>query len=84
MNISWASGGGHSVVFLGWHIDIDGNKHILYWASQKSTNGIGDQLVPLSRIRSVKIVRLTDPDRLFTFDPTQEVNRKVPGDTIDW
>jgi hypothetical protein len=84
MNISWASGGGHSVVFLGWHIDIDGNKHILYWASQKSTNGMGDQLVPLSRIRSVKIVRLTDPDRLFTFDPTQEVNRKVPGDTIDW
>jgi hypothetical protein len=45
---------------------------------------MGDQLVPLSRIRSVKIVRLTDPDRLFTFDPTQEVNRKVPGDTIDW
>ncbi|MEZ6193052.1 MAG: hypothetical protein R3C45_17405 [Phycisphaerales bacterium] len=84
MNISWTNGGGHSVVFLGWQIDTEGNKHVLYWASQKSTNGMGDQLVPLSRIRSVKIVRLTDPDRLFTFDPTQEVNPKVPGDTIDW
>ncbi len=84
MNISWTSGGGHSVVFLGWHEDAEGGKYLLYWSSQKGTNGMGDQLVSLERIRKVKIVRLTDPDRLFTFDPAQEVNHKVPGDPIDW
>jgi hypothetical protein len=84
MNISWTNGGGHSVVFLGWHKDAEGGKHLLYWSSQKGTNGMGDQLVSLDRIRKVKIVRLTDPDRLFTFDPAQEVSHKVPGDPIDW
>jgi hypothetical protein len=84
MNISWADGGGHSVVFLGWHKDEQGGKHLLYWSSQKATNGMGDQLVPLSRIRVVKIVRLTNPGGLFTFDPSQPVGRKVPGDNIDW
>lgn len=84
MNISWAKGGGHSVIFLGWHRDADGGKHLLYWSSQKGTHGMGDQLVPLSRIREVKVVRLTDPDKLFEFDPVQSVNRQVPGDPIDW
>ncbi len=84
MNISWTSGGGHSVIFLGWYQDAEGNKHLLYWSSQKSTNGMSDQLVPLTRIRKVKIVRLADPDRLFDFDPAQAVNQKVPGDTIGW
>lgn len=84
MNISWTNGGGHSVVFLGWHKDDEGGKHLLYWSSQKGTNGMGDQLVSLERIRKVKIVRLINPGRLFTFDPTQEVKDKVPGDSIDW
>lgn len=84
MNISWAKGGGHSVIFLGWHQDADGGKHLLYWSSQKNTDGMGDQLVPLSRIREVKVVRLTDPDKLFEFDPVQSVNRQVPGDPITW
>jgi hypothetical protein len=84
MNISWANGGGHSVVFLGWFKDDEGVKHLLYWSSQKSTNGMGDQLVPVSRIKEVKIVRLTKPDSLFTFDTSTQVNRKVPGNIIDW
>lgn len=84
MNISWTSGGGHSVVFLGWHMDNEGGKHLLYWSSQKGTNGMGDQLVTLERIRKVKIVRLTDPDRLFNFNLDTVVTHKVPGDTIDW
>lgn len=84
MNISWTNGGGHSVVFLGWHVDGEGGKHLLYWSSQKSTHGMGDQLVPLTRIRKIKTVRLTDPDRLFTFNPETQVNRKVPGDVIEW
>jgi hypothetical protein len=83
MNISWTNGGGHSVIFLGWHQNDDG-KHLLYWSSQKSTHGMGDQLVLLSRIRKVKIVRLTDPDRLFNINVDTAVDRKVPGDTIDW
>ena len=84
MNINWKSGLGHSTVFLGWKIAADGSKSVLYWASQKGTNGLGDQLSSVDKIASVKIVRLTDPDKLFTFDPATTVNRKVPGDKIDW
>ena len=84
MNISWTNGHGHSVVFLGWYKEPDGGKYLLFWSSQKSTHGMGDKLVPLSRIQEVKIVRLTDPDKLFSFDPAKQVNRKVPGDTINW
>ncbi len=84
MNITWDHGGGHSVVFLGWHRDAEGQPHLLYWSSQKSTEGMSDQLVPLSRIRHVKIVRLVDPQRLFSFDPATPVNRRVPGDKIAW
>jgi hypothetical protein len=84
MNISWKSGAGHSVVFLGWHKDASGNKSVLYWASQKGTNGLGDQLASLDRIKEVKIVRLVAPERLFAFNPATPVNRSVPGDTIEW
>src|SRR5438105_13497371 len=40
MNISWTSGLGHSVVFLGWHVDPAGKKQILFGASQQGTNGL--------------------------------------------
>ena len=43
MNINWKSGLGHSVVFLGWHKDSEGKKHVLFWSSQMGTNGLGDQ-----------------------------------------
>ena len=82
MNISWKSGIGHSVVFLGWFIDKDGKKNVVYWSSQKGTNGMGDQVVPLSRIKEVKIVRLTNPKNLFKFNINQSVDKKVPGDKI--
>ena len=84
MNISWKSGNGHSVVFLGWHQDASGKKSVLYWASQKGTNGLGDQHSPLDKIQDVKIVRLVAPEKLFTFDPTTPVNRRVPGEVINW
>jgi hypothetical protein len=84
MNISWKSGIGHSVVFLGWYIDKDKKKNVVYWSSQKGTNGLGDQIVNLDRIKTVKIVRLTKPENLFQFDPTATVNTTVPGDSIDW
>lgn len=84
MNIFWKNGGGHSVVFLGWYQDEKGGKKVMYWASQKGTNGMGDQLTPLDRIQQVKIVRLTQPENLFSFKVTQPVNHNIPGDTIHW
>ncbi len=84
MNISWKSGNGHSVVFLGWVKDRDGQKRMLYWASQKGTNGYGDQLVSLDRIKDIKAVRLERPDGLFTYDIAHAVERKIPGDPIRW
>jgi hypothetical protein len=84
LNISWKKGLGHSVVFLGWYKDENGQKHIVYWASQTRTNGFGDEVVPLERIKDVKIVRLMHPENLFTFDVTTPVQRDIPGDKIDW
>jgi hypothetical protein len=84
MNISWTNGGGHSVVFLGWHADDAGKKHIRYWASQPGTNGLGDQSSPLEKVRAVKAVRLVSPEKLFTFDPATSVNDKVKYDVVDW
>jgi hypothetical protein len=84
MNINWVSGLGHSTVFLGWHVDSTGKKSVLYWASQKGTNGLGDQMSALSKIRSVKIIRLTHPENLFHFDPATKIDRHVEGDKIDW
>jgi hypothetical protein len=83
MNISWKTGIGHSVVFLGWYIDKDGNKNVVYWSSQKATNGMSDQIVPLSRIKDVKIVRLTNPENVFKFNIEQKIDKDVPGDPIN-
>jgi len=84
MNISWKSGIGHSVVFLGWYLDETGQKMVAYWSSQKSTNGFGDAVVPISRIKEVKVVRLTHPEHLFDFDVNTPVDTTVPGDLISW
>jgi hypothetical protein len=84
MNISWEKGGGHSVVFLGWYQDENQKKHIVYWASQTRTNGFGDEVIPLERIKEIKAVRLINPENLFTFDVNTPVKREIPGDKIDW
>lgn len=82
-NISWKSGLGHSVIFLAWTM-VDGDKKIVYWSSQTGTNGYGDQIVSLKKIKSIKIVRLNHPENIFTFDPATEVSRDIPGDSIRW
>lgn len=85
MNISWTNGGGHAVIFLGWiPPGEDGQMGIAFWSSQKNaTNGYGDvYLENLERIRQVKIVRMTEPDKLFTFDVEAPVVRRIPGDVI--
>ncbi len=79
MNISWRSGNGHSVVFLGWYFDGAGDWNVVYWSSQKSTNGLGIDVVPINRIKDVMIVRLTNPENIFTFDPLTETKRKIEG-----
>jgi len=84
MNISWKHGGGHSVIFLGWYKDEAGEKYVVYWSSQTRTNGFGDEVIPIERIQDVKVVRLTHPENLFTFDVNTPVDRRVPGDVIDW
>ncbi|MBI2416447.1 MAG: hypothetical protein HYV28_00780 [Ignavibacteriales bacterium] len=66
-NISWTNGGGHSVVFLGWYLNGNGEKAILYWSSQKGTNGYGDQLSPLSKVADINFVRLTTPEAIMNY-----------------
>lgn len=80
MNISWKSGIGHSVVFLGW-LKTDNIQRLAYWSSQKSTNGLGLDTVNINRIKDVVIVRLTNPEKIFNFKPNTDI-KKVSGDTI--
>jgi len=84
MNISWKSGLGHSTVFLGWCVDKNGKKAVRYWASQRGTNGMGDQVSPIDSIVDVCVVRLTHPERIYSFNPKQSVDPKVKGDQITW
>lgn len=83
MNISWKSGNGHSVIFLGWYIDNNDDKFLLYWSSQKSTNGIADQLVSIDRIKSVKVVRIIKPENIFNFDIEKIIEKHIEGDIIE-
>ena len=82
MNISWKSGLGHSVVFLGWVSDATGHPGILYWSSQKGTDGFGDQMSPISSVKDVVAVRLTKPEALFSLDVAKKVDLKVQGDPV--
>lgn len=84
MNILWKSGVGHSVVFLGWYLDKNDSLNVVYWSSQKGTNGLGDDIVPVSRIKEVMIVRLTDPDKIYSFDVNTKVNRNIKGYKINF
>lgn len=84
VNISWKSGNGHSVIFLGWYLDENNEKNIVYWSSQKSTNGLGDDIVPIAKIKDVVFVRLTKPENIFRFDVNKDYNRDIPGDPINW
>ncbi len=84
MNISWKKGGGHSVIFLGWYKAADGTPEVRYWSSQKRTNGMGDDTVPIDRIAEVCLVRVIHPERIFTFDVHSPVDIHVKGDVIQF
>lgn len=84
LNISWKNGGGHSVIFLGWYLDPNQEKKLLYWSSQKRTNGFGDDLVSIDRIREVMVVRLSQPQRIYDFDLSSRPDQPVSGDMLKW
>jgi hypothetical protein len=71
-------------VFLGWCLNPAGEKCVMFWSSQKSTNGYGDKISRLSTVKDVVVVRLTHPNRLYTFDPKQTIDHSVLGDTVNW
>lgn len=84
VNINWNNGLGHSVVFLGWVVDSQGKRFIRYWSSQTGTHGLGDQTSALAKVKSVVVTRLTEPEKVFTFDPLANVKRDVTGEKMDW
>jgi hypothetical protein len=73
------------VVFLGWLLNKEGKLGIAYWSSQGGTKGMSDVYADsVSRIRAVKTVRLIKPAKLFCFKPDTPVNKKVPGDPLNY
>lgn len=75
-NINWVKGPGHSVVFLRWEKTDDGQPGMRFWSSQKSTNGLGDLVVPLSSISGFVFTRLTAPQNLFALDTNKQMKRE--------
>lgn len=71
LNLAWARGLGHAAVFLGW-TEREGEAQVLFWSSQHKTEGFGDRLELLSSIKEMRFVRLTDPERIFTFEPAAD------------
>lgn len=69
VNISWKSGNGHSVVFLGYSRDAQDGLQVSFFSSQASTQGLADHTVSAETIADLKFVRLTHPERIFTFEP---------------
>jgi hypothetical protein len=84
ININWKTGVGHSVVFLGWAVNQLGQKGVLYWSSQKGTNGLGDDFAAIDKIKDVVVVRLTHPEKLRELDPAKVVDPVVVYDALDW
>ena len=74
VNIVWKNNRGHAVIFLGWEVDEKGEKNLIYWSSQPSTNGFGDSQTHLSNTKKVTFVRLINPRRMFSFDVDTPVN----------
>jgi hypothetical protein len=86
-NINWVKGPGHSVVFLRWEKTANGLPAMRFWSSQKSTNGLGDLVVPLNTISGYVFSRFTNPAAVFEFDPLKPMERAkivydVPSVTI--
>lgn len=83
VNISWKSGLGHSVVFLGYSRGLDEQLQVSFFSSQASTKGLADHTVAADTIADLKFVRLTHPEKIFTFVPGP-VNEQVSHDRLDF
>ena len=84
MTIGWKGERSHSVVFLGWYRDREAGESMIVWSSQESTNGVGDYLIPLSRVHGVKIVRLTNPAAIASFNPVSGPDAHPTWDRGAW
>ncbi len=84
LNINWKSGLGHSVVFLGWAYNADHQKCVMYWSSQKRTDGFADDLAPIDKVKDVVFTRLSHPENLTAWDPASPVELAVVGDPVNW
>ena len=82
LNISWKSGLGHSVVFLGYSHDDQGQLQVTFFSSQPGTNGLADLTVAADKIREVKFVRLTHPEQILSFPLDNPVRTAVEGDDL--
>lgn len=82
MNLSWKSGNGHSVVFLGYQRSPVGALQVRFFSSQASTQGLGSVTVDAEKIADLKVVRLTHPEALQDFDPQAEVDPQVEPDDL--
>jgi len=82
VNISWKSGIGHSVVFLGWYKE-NGQNFICYWSSQKSTNGISVTTANVDRIKDLVVVRIIHPEKILSFNPENKVQHTT-GQNLDF
>lgn len=83
VNISWKTGLGHSVVFLGYSRNAQDDLQVSFFSSQASTKGLADHTVAAETVADVKFVRLTHPERLFTFEPGA-VHDGVTKDRLDF
>jgi hypothetical protein len=43
---------------------------------------MADQKVPVDRIKEIKAVRLTNPEKIFEFNIENRVSSDIPGDKI--
>ncbi len=85
MNIRWKSGKTHSVVFLGWRKAKDGSGKVLWWSSNEfGEDGLGDRTAPVSDLKGVKFVRLTDPQALANLNAAASVGRSPDWETVGW
>ena len=87
LNISWKSGLGHSTVFLGFQRTSDNQPGIRFWSSQKSTNGFGDMVAPIAKIKEYLFVRVSEPSNVLRIVDGAVVNPKravgeVPSENI--
>jgi hypothetical protein len=71
------------VVFLGWENTVDGQPGMRFWSSQKSTDGLGDLVVPVTSISGVVFTRLTEPEAIYEMNPSLQMERaKVEYDSV--